>query len=128
MKSQFHLGFILLDYRIIIDYVVNPTYILSASKPRQIQVNCLLNLMYAFKYPTRVNNIKNDDMLIYTFDTQAVNQLSPYACRVQITPSSGPRVEPLLLHIHIFIYIYCTQSWKSKPEFESRIFEYGTEG
>ena len=49
MKSQFHLGFTLLDNQIIIYYVANRTYILTASKTRQIQVNCLLNLIYAFK-------------------------------------------------------------------------------
>ena len=79
MKSQDHLGFILLDNWIIIDYVANRTYILTASKTRQIQVNYLLNLRYGFKYPTTVNIIKYDDILFYTFDTQAVNHLSPYA-------------------------------------------------
>ena len=79
MKSQYHLGFILLDNRIIINYVVNQTYILTASKTRQIQVNCLLNLRYGFKYPTMVNIIKYSDILFYTFDTQGVNHLSSYA-------------------------------------------------
>ena len=48
MKSQDHLWFLFLDNRIIIDYVANRTYILKASKTRQIQVNYLLNLRYAF--------------------------------------------------------------------------------
>ena len=43
MKSQYNLGFIPLDNRIIIHYVANRTYILPASKTRQIQVNYLLN-------------------------------------------------------------------------------------
>ena len=49
MKSQYNLGFILLDNRIIIDYVVNWNYILQPVKQRQIQVNCLLNQIYEFK-------------------------------------------------------------------------------
>ena len=49
MKSQYYLGFILLDNQMIIDYVANQNYVLTASKTRQIQVNCLLNQIYEFK-------------------------------------------------------------------------------
>ena len=49
MKSQYYLGFILLDNQMIIDYVANQNYVLAASKTRQIQVNCLLNQIYEFK-------------------------------------------------------------------------------
>ena len=49
MKSQYHLGFTLLDNRIINDYVANQNYILTASKARQIQVNSLLTQIYEFK-------------------------------------------------------------------------------
>ena len=49
MKYQYHLGFILMDNWIIIDYVANRTYILTAGKTGQIQVNCLLNQRYEFK-------------------------------------------------------------------------------
>ena len=58
---------------------MNRTYILTASKCRQIQVNYLLNLRNEFKYPMAVNIIKYDDILLFTFNAQAVNQLSPYA-------------------------------------------------
>ena len=51
MKSQVPFGFILLDNQILINYVTNQTYIFQASKHRQIQVNCFLNLKYEFKYP-----------------------------------------------------------------------------
>ena len=47
--SQYHLGFTILDNRIIIDYVANRTYILTASKTRRIQVNYLLNQGYKFR-------------------------------------------------------------------------------
>ena len=98
MKSKDHLGFILLDNSIIIDYVLNQTYILTASKTWQIQVYYLLNLRYRFKYPTTVNNIKYDDILFYTFDMQAVNHLSPYA---------GFRLLPLQEHmLSTFCYMY----------------------
>ena len=98
IKSQYHLGFILLDNRIIIDYVVNRTYILTANETWQIQVNCLLNLIYLFKYPTRVNIIKYNNILYYTFHTQAVNQLYPYA---------GFRLPPLQEHmLSTFCYTY----------------------
>ena len=49
MKYQYHLGFILLYNRIIIDYVANRTYILTASETRQIQIYYLLNQRYKFK-------------------------------------------------------------------------------
>ena len=97
MKFQVHLGFILLDNRIIIDFVTNRTYILTASKRRQIQVNYLLNLRYKFKYPMAVKMIKYNDILFYIFNAQAVNHLSPYA-GVQITTSLEAHVEHLLLH------------------------------
>ena len=42
MKSKDRLGFILLDNWIIIDYVVNRTYILTVSRTQQIKVDCLL--------------------------------------------------------------------------------------
>ena len=77
MKSKVPLGFILLDNQIIIDYVKNRTYILQASKRRQIQLNCLLNLRYEFKYPMSVNITRYDDILLFTFNAQAVNHLSP---------------------------------------------------
>ena len=97
MKSQYHIGFIPLDNRITIDYVANPTYILTASKTQQIQVNFLLNLIYAFKYLTTVNIIKYDDLLFYTFYMQAVNLLSSYAgFRL---PPLGTCVEYLLLNV-----------------------------
>ena len=70
MKSQVPLGFILLDNQIIIDYVTNQTYIFTASKCWQIQVNLLLNLRYEFKYPMAVNITKLDDILLYTFNAQ----------------------------------------------------------
>ena len=69
----------LIDNRIIIDYVMNRAYILTASKRQQIQVNYLLNLRYEFKYPMMVNIIKYDEILFYTFATQTVNHLSPYS-------------------------------------------------
>ena len=47
IKSQYHLGYILLDKQIKIDYVANPNY--KNSKTRQIKVNCLLNQIYEFK-------------------------------------------------------------------------------
>ena len=77
MKYQVHLEFILLDNRIIIYYVMNQTYILTASKCWQIQVNYLLNLRYKFKYPMTVNIIEYNNILFYTFDMQAVNHLFP---------------------------------------------------
>ena len=78
MKYKVPLGFIVLDNRIIINYVMNRTYILQASKPRPIQVNCLLNLRYEFKYPMAINITRYNDILLYTFNAQAVNH-SPYA-------------------------------------------------
>ena len=50
-----------------------------------------------FKYLTTVNIIKHDNLLFYTFYTQAVNQLSPY--EGFRSPPSGTCVEHLLLHI-----------------------------
>ena len=73
------LGLSLLDNQIIIDYVANQTYILTASKTWQIQVNYFLNLRYKFKYPAPVKTIKYDNILFYTFVMQAVNHLSSYA-------------------------------------------------
>ena len=66
MKSHYHLGFILLDNRIVINYVANWTYILTASETWQKQVNCLLNLIYLFKYLQMVNIIKYDNVATTT--------------------------------------------------------------
>ena len=53
-----------------------------------------------------VNIIKHDDILFYTFDTQAVNQLSPYT-EFRLPPSSGTRVEHIFLHsVHDFLSIH----------------------
>ena len=90
MKFQDPLGFILLDNRIIIEYVCNRSYIFTASKIRQLQINYLLNLRYTFKYPKTVDIIKYDKILFYTFDMQAVNHLSPCA---------GFRLPPLQEHL-----------------------------
>ena len=92
MTSQDHLGFIILGNQIIIDYVGNQIYILTANKTRQIQVIYLLNLRYVFKYPTTVNIIKYNN-IYYSI-------LLKRRLRVQITPSSGSRVEHLLLHVY----------------------------
>ena len=98
MKSKVPLGFILLDNQIIINYVTNRTYILQASKRRQIQVNCLLNLRYEFKYPMTDNINKYDGILLYTFNAQAVNHLSQY---------TGFRLPPLINYmLSTFCYIY----------------------
>ena len=48
----------LLDNRIIIDYVTNRTYILTASKRQQIQVNYLLQSKMRFLYDMMVNYFK----------------------------------------------------------------------
>ena len=64
--------------RLLIDYVTNPTYIFKASKLRQIQVSCLLNLRYEFKYAMAVTIIIFRYRLIYTFNAQAVNHLPLY--------------------------------------------------
>ena len=79
MKSQVPLGFILLDNRLTIDYIMNWTYIFEPVKRWLIQVNCLLNLRYEFKYDMAVNIIRYKDGLIYAFNAQAVNHLSPYS-------------------------------------------------
>ena len=52
---------------------------LKGSKRQQIQVNHILNLRYEFKYPMAANITKYVDILLYTFNVQAVNHLSPYA-------------------------------------------------
>ena len=60
MKSQYNIR---LSFWII-EYFVNRNYILTASKTRQIQVKSLLNQLYEFKWPTTINNINYDDLLI----------------------------------------------------------------
>ena len=78
---------------------MNQTYILQASKPRQIQVNYLLNLRYEFKYPMIVNITKYDDIYYIHLMciVQAVNHSSQYA---------GFKLPPLINHVlSIFCYM-----------------------
>ena len=78
-ESQVTLGFTLLDNQLTIDYIKNQTYIFEPVKRQLTQVNCLLNLTYEFKYDMAVNIIRYKDGLIYTFNAQAVNHLSPHS-------------------------------------------------
>ena len=57
-ESKVTLGFTLPDNRLTIDYIANRTYIFEPVKRRLIQVNCLLNLRYEFKYDMAVNIIR----------------------------------------------------------------------
>ena len=97
-ESQVPLGFILLDHRLKIYYITNGTYIFEPVKCWLIQVNCLLNLRYEFKYSMMVNIIRYKDGLIYTYNAQSVHYLSSYV---------GFRLPPLLKHVlSTFCYIF----------------------
>ena len=110
MKSQYHLGFILLDNQIIIDYVANQTYILTASKTWQIQVNCLLQSETRFLYDTSVNYLKTE---ILQFQSHA-NPLGPSSLRGWVRDLVFSAYwffipTPQIRYIHI--YICWKQDW-----------------
>ena len=51
-------------FQLTIDHIMNRTYIFEPVKRRLIQVNCLLNRRYKFKYDIVVNIIRYKDGLI----------------------------------------------------------------
>ena len=91
---------------------MNRTHILTANKTWQILVNCLLKLIYVFKYPTTVIIIKYDDILFYVYILYAGCQSIISIRRAQIATSSGTNVEHLLLNVYeYFLNVYLALSW-----------------
>ena len=103
----------LLYNQIIIDYVTNQTYFLTASKCRQIQVNYLLNLSYEFKYPMTVNINKYHNILFYTFNAQADNHLSPY------TGFWLPHLQEHVLSTFCYIYL---MNWNNNHFVKDKLY------